>query len=194
MIYGHICRPMIFLMSQGLHLSFWFSGLNLTLKAVVWLLQWPWLSQPLAFGTGFKLKAVFSLPPKLPSLFSHCCPGQMAVSQDPCHNQLCCHQSYQWRRSLCPVTSVFAKQRPGWQGPCKLSSQLKHPPSNRRCHSPNLSRASAIAWFFTMSMSPRPRQKCGKIKNTDFRISLMLFSFWKKKHDRGRLNVIHGRS
>lgn len=45
------------------------------------------------------------------------------------------------------------------------------------CYLPNLSKASAIAWFFTMSMSPRPKQKCGKIKNTDFRISLILFSF-----------------
>lgn len=38
---------------------------------------------------------------------------------------------------------------------------------------PNLSSASAMAWFFTMSMRPRPRQKWGKMRRTFFRTSLM---------------------
>lgn len=41
------------------------------------------------------------------------------------------------------------------------------------CILPNLSRASAMAWFFTISISPRPRQKWGKIRKTFFKISLM---------------------
>lgn len=53
--------------------------------------------------------------------------------------------------------------------------------SDAQFHLPNLSRASAIAWFFTMSMSPRPRQKWGKMRKTDFRMSLMSFSFCLEK-------------
>ena len=69
------------------------------------------------------------------SLFSLLSWAQMALSQDPCHNQLCCHQPYQSRGGLCPVTSLFAKQRPGWQGPCKLPSQLKpSPPTTAVTH------------------------------------------------------------
>lgn len=45
-------------------------------------------------------------------------------------------------------------------------------------HSPNLSKASAIAWFFTMSIKPRPRQKWGKMRKTFFRMRLMLLSFY----------------
>lgn len=43
--------------------------------------------------------------------------------------------------------------------------------------SPNLSKASAMAWFFTMSMRPRPRQKWGKTRKTFFRTRLMSLSF-----------------
>lgn len=82
--------------------------------------------------------------------------------------------------------SVEGSPRPSHQPFSKIKAKVSRPMQtpisvktscSQCCHSPNLSKASAIAWFFTMSMSPRPRQKCGKIKNTDFRISLMLFSF-----------------
>ena len=121
-IYGHICRPMIFLMSQGLHLSFWFSSLCLTLKAVVWLLQWPWLSQPLAFDTGFKIKVVFSLPPKLPSLFSHCCPG---------HKWLC-HRTHATTSYV--VISPISQGEACAQSPASLQNKGQGGKAHANCH------------------------------------------------------------
>lgn len=46
---------------------------------------------------------------------------------------------------------------------------------------PSLSMAFAMAWFFAMSMSPRPRQKWGKIRNTFFRSLLTSFSCLKDR-------------
>lgn len=46
---------------------------------------------------------------------------------------------------------------------------------------PNLSKASAIAWFFTISISPLPRQKWGKMRKTFFRMSLMPPISWNNR-------------
>ena len=83
------------------------------------------------------------------------------------------HDSWEDRH---PVPGPFLTQQSELQYPQKLSHLHWRFPL---LYSPNLSRASAIAWFFTMSMSPRPRQKCGKIRNTDLRMSLMSLSFWR---------------
>lgn len=130
--------------------------------------------QPVALCTGFGIKPVF-FPFLL--LFSMLSKAQMnVVSEDPCHIQAHRQNLFSMVGSPMPSNQLFSKPKSRVQRLMKTAISMKAP-SSHCYHSPNLSKASAIAWFFTMSMSPRPRQKWGKIKNTDFRISLMLFSF-----------------
>lgn len=98
------------------------------------------------------------------------------LSQDP--GRLSSTLSVEGSPAPSPQPPSKTKVRVPGLMPAAISAKTS---SNLRCHSPNLSKASAIAWFFTISMSPRPRQKCGKMRKTDFRISLMLFSFYKNK-------------